>query len=633
QLLADKEIPIATLHTAMKLDNFEAFKVFAADPAKLNAPDKGGNTPLHLAVQMIGSSYTYYDQKYALHLIEMGADLYAENDQGMTPFDGLPDCGLDEVKQKMKEKANPQNLFQALLCNDLAKLEEFAKAEGQRNAKDASGNTPLHRAVAKTNDKAVKILCQAGADLTARNKWGQTPLDLSYTYRNPNRLLNPRYKDSIDYATEFPLHHAIISNTLGDVDSTHLNVQDTDLCFPLQRALYNENLLNKILDAKPNVHLLPLNRLTRNDFPTDATYEKYLALRLTLPTSYPQNESGFPLLYCAIDSGDLDFIEAVMKLYPPKHLLPLHYAIDCHATDNILRTLLECGADLSATDADGNTPLHLKRTAAFFEYNPPLHCKNKAGKTPLETQHILPRDTILSHPNLELHDYHHLDLLLMDLARLSTNLSSLSTEKRSRLQTAIEYLSTYEKFDEIETYSQKHEQDIAEDLKTLGISIDEVEDFQCNIQQSEILKRLKKNIVSKFLSPETIEKTRKEFKDRLLKYYTEEQLQKLKLNDTDPNYDALESLKIIQFIITYREHLKEVKEILGTEETPTLEIIREIKTIFRISPQIRHALQWGANPNLTCPALGCTTLQLATQFQDKIGSDLYSAIVLAAQLG
>lgn len=47
------------------------------------------------------------------------------------------------------------------------------------NAKDAAGNTQLHREVTQKNIENVKILLAQGADVNIQNNLGQTPLHLS----------------------------------------------------------------------------------------------------------------------------------------------------------------------------------------------------------------------------------------------------------------------------------------------------------------------------------------------------------------------------------------------------------------------------------------------------------------------
>ena len=50
------------------------------------------------------------------------------------------------------------------------------EAGANPNARDESGQTPLHRAAGSGNAEAIEALAAAGANLEARNESGQTPL-------------------------------------------------------------------------------------------------------------------------------------------------------------------------------------------------------------------------------------------------------------------------------------------------------------------------------------------------------------------------------------------------------------------------------------------------------------------------
>lgn len=59
------------------------------------------------------------------------------------------------------------------------------------NDKDEYGNTPLHFAVMRNDVEAIKRLLKEHANINAKNKFGETPLSLSYDYDSDLPLYIP----------------------------------------------------------------------------------------------------------------------------------------------------------------------------------------------------------------------------------------------------------------------------------------------------------------------------------------------------------------------------------------------------------------------------------------------------------
>jgi ankyrin repeat protein len=66
----------------------------------------------------------------------------------------------------------------------------LVKFGGRIDIRDKSGETPLHKAAWRGSAECVQLLLQLGADPTARNADGKTPLDLCRV-RDVRRLLVP----------------------------------------------------------------------------------------------------------------------------------------------------------------------------------------------------------------------------------------------------------------------------------------------------------------------------------------------------------------------------------------------------------------------------------------------------------
>ena len=128
--------------------NLESAKQAIANGANVKAKDERGWTALHFA----------QTKEIAELLIAKGADVNAQDEDGETPLDYA-----NRVKQTE---------IAALLRNHGGKT---------------SAELSIHVAAEQGNNKAVKQHLAAGADVNAKNKHGETPLDIVAHPWNPNK--------------------------------------------------------------------------------------------------------------------------------------------------------------------------------------------------------------------------------------------------------------------------------------------------------------------------------------------------------------------------------------------------------------------------------------------------------------
>jgi ankyrin repeat protein len=142
-----------TLHSAAEGGNLESLKYLVDNGADLKAEDEYERTPLHAAVEGGHLECLKY-------LTDKGADLEAKDHAGRTPLHLSASVGWN------------------LECVTLL-IEQKAEV----NASDRQNNTPLHILRKKYNleqNSCLSIaeeLIKAGADLTAVNNKGKTPMD------------------------------------------------------------------------------------------------------------------------------------------------------------------------------------------------------------------------------------------------------------------------------------------------------------------------------------------------------------------------------------------------------------------------------------------------------------------------
>lgn len=96
-------------------------------------------------------------------LIKAGASATAKNKEGWSPLHFAADRGNTDI------------------CKLL--MEEYARAGGSArkliNAKNNFGRTPLHYAATNVDTRTCELLLENGAEITARDKFGNTPLDMA----------------------------------------------------------------------------------------------------------------------------------------------------------------------------------------------------------------------------------------------------------------------------------------------------------------------------------------------------------------------------------------------------------------------------------------------------------------------
>uniref|UniRef100_A0ABD2W8N4 Uncharacterized protein n=1 Tax=Trichogramma kaykai TaxID=54128 RepID=A0ABD2W8N4_9HYME len=172
-------------------------------PGQVDARDKLGNTPLHLAVP----SHSTNAKLVVQALLQIGSNPNVANDEGLTPMhiickrrcnDGLWELFWnisDDMKQPVsldvRDKLGNTPLHYALKYKNLDMIELLLRNGADPNTVDEEGLTPLH--IISKND----IFCYWARIFTnkefhplmqidARDKLGRTPLQLAVANLLPN---------------------------------------------------------------------------------------------------------------------------------------------------------------------------------------------------------------------------------------------------------------------------------------------------------------------------------------------------------------------------------------------------------------------------------------------------------------
>lgn len=210
---------------ARKGDVKKAQAILAADPKAVNARDKNGNTPLHIAAM--------YDQAgVAELLLANGANVNAKN--------AAPAFAPDELEDVFGAHFSSQKDANVLIT-----------PKGVQQTTEFAGYTPLDLALCSFKHKdMVTLLLAKGADVNARAAAGTTPLfwAVMRSLKDDLNLLlahgaNPQVKDAFDNT----LLHCAVRMDFTDVSEilinkgADVNAQDQRNRTPLSYAVGGEN--------------------------------------------------------------------------------------------------------------------------------------------------------------------------------------------------------------------------------------------------------------------------------------------------------------------------------------------------------------------------------------------------------
>ncbi|XP_042238750.1 serine/threonine-protein phosphatase 6 regulatory ankyrin repeat subunit C-like isoform X2 [Homarus americanus] len=143
------ETTLKPIHLATHRRRKHVLRALLAAGANVEAKDVNGWTTLHIA--------TYKDNESCLKtLLDANADINSKGGGGVRP------------------------LHHAAICNNIRAVKQLLRRElCDRHAVDNTVRTALHHATSNGSLEVTQHLVEAGLDLSAKDKLGQTPLDLA----------------------------------------------------------------------------------------------------------------------------------------------------------------------------------------------------------------------------------------------------------------------------------------------------------------------------------------------------------------------------------------------------------------------------------------------------------------------
>ncbi len=322
-----------------------------AEGADVNAPNRNGDTPLHLAVQE-------NNVDVVKRLLQSdGLNVNAKDDEyGRTALHWAISMGYEDVIRILLRNVN-------ILIN----------------IQDNEGRTPLHYAVDDDKDDPYMLkalLNDSSFNINVKDKRGQTVLHRAIIRKNVNMLSQllsigaikvktPDYKQLLDIAN---------NNECNEIVKILENYKEEPLHVMLLREAICkadvENVINLLSSCKKIINIQNVSGIT---FLHDAVYTgqaEIVKLLLTVGEIDVNSKDCFGRapLHCAAKCGYTDIVREFLKVYKIIDVnaqdnlgqTPLHLAVIC-GHENVLKVLIDEFPEIQTDlrDEEGNSPIRI----------------------------------------------------------------------------------------------------------------------------------------------------------------------------------------------------------------------------------------------------------------------------------
>ena len=331
------------LHLATKTGQLKVVKSLLSNGAHADAKDINSYTPLHIAavhglLDTVASFRGQMDEltadgKTALHLaVEKGHSLM------------IPVLLRQGAKLEAGAKSNVGTALHVASVKGFSHIAEtILTFGGNPNAEDAMKRSPLHLAASNGHERIIKQLLEAGGDSRAMDVTGSSPLHFAAASGHCgtiDKLINSAKMlvSLADYSGLTPLHKAAARGNLESIEILLNDRADIDAVSdegsPLHYAIQHNG------DPKVVKFLL---RQGSNTEVADQSGRRPLHVAAKLGNA--------KIVRLLIDCAELDSTDN-------HDITPLMLAVE-QGSILVVQELLDHGANITASNLDGATPLHL----------------------------------------------------------------------------------------------------------------------------------------------------------------------------------------------------------------------------------------------------------------------------------
>jgi ankyrin repeat protein len=349
----------------------------------INARNKEGDSALHIAVRQ-------NDEKNGLLLLSRDADIFAPNAREETPLyltfhspGAMRSWMINTRTLKARDGLGNSVLHYAAQWKLDTYIPYIINAGAEKEAANATGETPLFIAAKSNGASTVKVLLANGASLNARDSLGNSALHAAVRWNAAGAasvLLDAGIDiNSYAFSGKTPLHDAVrlgISDleTLLIRRGANLEARDTEGNTPLAEAV--------AAGFTPTVERLagfgadPSARNARGDTPLHAAVamgrNDLVNVLLGLGASiHARNSRGKTPFTLALASSR-ELVSTLLtkdRLFVPDDdgAAPLTIAVKEKAPVNMIKAIIDRGAKLDPVDREGRTPLRLALDAGSWD--------------------------------------------------------------------------------------------------------------------------------------------------------------------------------------------------------------------------------------------------------------------------
>ncbi|MEJ2703756.1 MAG: ankyrin repeat domain-containing protein [Sedimentisphaerales bacterium] len=197
--------PAKSLHQAAAEGDVEQVRLHISNGADINAKDRGGRTPLYLAIlhnktktvevllshgadvhctpekgfYPLDHAAMFENLDMARMLINRGAKCNTRNYLGWTPLRYAVYYGNKEMLELfVANGADVSGIHRAASLGDVNRVRTLLQEDSDVDARDELGWTPLHWAALMGREEVGRVLLSKGARIEAENNYGFTPLNI-----------------------------------------------------------------------------------------------------------------------------------------------------------------------------------------------------------------------------------------------------------------------------------------------------------------------------------------------------------------------------------------------------------------------------------------------------------------------